>query len=451
MAKIIGNPTVTPMAVPDWNQNNPFKADYIKNKPKIKTVVIKEANMREDFINFVTGIIPVGSEVVVNVSGLIPGESYYIEYGATDNGQEPFEAVNFVVDNEGNATLALQITSYLAPDTDVINWVWFAVGDEGGVIELSSPLVVEYENLEDISDVVQQHEAQLVDINANKNDIDSLAYYGDPNIKPSDAKYFEFETNDITMTATARPNSENYLIGELVIPHHYETNNKTYTVTAIDIHLGADGSGAYWGGGITSVIMPDTITTISEECFMGEKKINNIRLSNQLKEIKDYALCNCQQLTEINLPTSLRTIGNEAFQGCLQIKNIIIPDGVTSIGISAFSLGNWKSSARLSITIPKSVVELGGELFLDNAWTDIYFEGTQEQWNSLEEVAPPDYEDDFLVGNPNYSITFGGISKEYAISKEYVDEQIETLETQLGDIEKSLDNIIAKYELGGDV
>lgn len=32
--KVIGNPTVTPMAVPDWNQTDPKKADYIKNKPK---------------------------------------------------------------------------------------------------------------------------------------------------------------------------------------------------------------------------------------------------------------------------------------------------------------------------------------------------------------------------------------------------------------------------------
>lgn len=37
MAKIIGNPTVTPMAVPDWNQTDETKADYIKNKPEILT------------------------------------------------------------------------------------------------------------------------------------------------------------------------------------------------------------------------------------------------------------------------------------------------------------------------------------------------------------------------------------------------------------------------------
>lgn len=38
MAKIIGNPTVTPMAVPDWNQTDSSKADYIKNKPNLSKV-----------------------------------------------------------------------------------------------------------------------------------------------------------------------------------------------------------------------------------------------------------------------------------------------------------------------------------------------------------------------------------------------------------------------------
>lgn len=32
MSKIIGNTTATPMAIPDWNQNEPHKADHIKNR-----------------------------------------------------------------------------------------------------------------------------------------------------------------------------------------------------------------------------------------------------------------------------------------------------------------------------------------------------------------------------------------------------------------------------------
>lgn len=41
MAKIMGGVTATNMPVPDWEQTNPLKADYIKNKPDISGKVDK--------------------------------------------------------------------------------------------------------------------------------------------------------------------------------------------------------------------------------------------------------------------------------------------------------------------------------------------------------------------------------------------------------------------------
>lgn len=41
MAKIIGNTTTTPYPRPDWNQTDPTKADYIKNKPDIGNAKLK--------------------------------------------------------------------------------------------------------------------------------------------------------------------------------------------------------------------------------------------------------------------------------------------------------------------------------------------------------------------------------------------------------------------------
>ena len=35
MAKIIGGTATSSMLVPDWNQTNPNRADYIKNKPDV--------------------------------------------------------------------------------------------------------------------------------------------------------------------------------------------------------------------------------------------------------------------------------------------------------------------------------------------------------------------------------------------------------------------------------
>ena len=37
MTKIIGNTTATPNPRPDWLQDDPNKADYIKNKPNISS------------------------------------------------------------------------------------------------------------------------------------------------------------------------------------------------------------------------------------------------------------------------------------------------------------------------------------------------------------------------------------------------------------------------------
>lgn len=45
--KIIGNPVVTPMPVPDYNQNNPKKADYIKNRPFYVEKVVIEKDLSE--------------------------------------------------------------------------------------------------------------------------------------------------------------------------------------------------------------------------------------------------------------------------------------------------------------------------------------------------------------------------------------------------------------------
>lgn len=48
MAKIIGNTTATPMAVPDWLQENETKADYIKNKPTLGDLASKNIVERSD-------------------------------------------------------------------------------------------------------------------------------------------------------------------------------------------------------------------------------------------------------------------------------------------------------------------------------------------------------------------------------------------------------------------
>ena len=144
MAKIIGNPTVTPMAVPDWNQNNPTKADYIKNKPDLdekqdKTIFTTKTKKVEN-PSTIADKIPVNSEVKVTITGLPKLEDennrYEIEYGCTNMGMQPFGNTSITPDEKGNATVSLPITPYLVDGADYAEKVWFHIFDLGGIASL---------------------------------------------------------------------------------------------------------------------------------------------------------------------------------------------------------------------------------------------------------------------------------------------------------------------------
>ena len=53
------------------------------------------------------------------------------------------------------------------------------------------------------------------------------------------------------------------------------------------------------------------------------------------------AFSNCEYLTSITIPNSVTSIGNCAFYGCSSLTSITIPNSVTSIGSSAFYGTPW--------------------------------------------------------------------------------------------------------------
>ncbi len=68
-------------------------------------------------------------------------------------------------------------------------------------------------------------------------------------------------------------------------------------------------------------------------------------------------------LTSIIIPDSVTGIENEAFSCCYGLTSITIPDSVTSIGYEAFAFTNLES-----VTIPDSVTHIGGGTFSKTPW-----------------------------------------------------------------------------------
>ena len=108
---------------------------------------------------------------------------------------------------------------------------------------------------------------------------------------------------------------------------------------------------------LESITIPNSVTYVAESAFDECISLKSVTISNNLTEISDSMFEECELLTEITIGNKVKSIGEGAFAGCYALSKITIPNSVTTIEAGAF--------------------------FYCNSLTDIYYEGTQAQWNKI--------------------------------------------------------------------
>ena len=111
--------------------------------------------------------------------------------------------------------------------------------------------------------------------------------------------------------------------------------------------------------GLTSITIPNSVTTIGSSAFYGCSTLMNINIPSCVTSIGSGTFYNCSSLMDIEIPNSVTSIGSDAFYGCSSLTNIEIPNSVTTIGSSAF----YGCSTLTNINIPSCVTSIGGSTF----------------------------------------------------------------------------------------
>lgn len=199
----------------------------------------------------------------------------------------------------------------------------------------------------------------------------------------------------------------------------YNSFNGCFSLKSITIPNSVtyiDGWAFYNCSNLTSVKIGNSVTDIYEAAFADCTSLKSVEIPESVTSIDISTFSGCDSLTAINIdennsvyssidgvvfnkdktclylypkgkvdatyiiPDNVTSIGEFSLYGCDNLINVKIPDGVTSIGEYAFE---WCTNLT-SIEIPDSVTVIDTSPFsycLD--LTDVYYTGTEEQWNKI--------------------------------------------------------------------
>jgi len=110
---------------------------------------------------------------------------------------------------------------------------------------------------------------------------------------------------------------------------------------------------------ITSVILPEGLTTVGNLAFYELKYLDIITIPDTVERVGDYAFAYCQRARMLTIGSGVTRIGTAAFSDCYAVTSLRLPEGLKSVGRKGF----YRMESISTVDIPASVTELGVSAF----------------------------------------------------------------------------------------
>lgn len=160
------------------------------------------------------------------------------------------------------------------------------------------------------------------------------------------------------------------------------------------------GEGAFYNcTGITSIGIPDSVTTIGKSAFSNCTSLTNIEIPAGVTEFDEYTFYHCASLASVIIGDNVTSIGPYAFANCISLTSITIPNSVSTIYYNAFNGCSKLASVRLG----SGITTIQGDAFYAcSSLTDVYYSGNIAGWCGISfggiASNPGYYADNLYIG-----------------------------------------------------
>ena len=129
------------------------------------------------------------------------------------------------------------------------------------------------------------------------------------------------------------------------------------TVTSI-------GKEAFADTALETLELPESVTSFGEDAFAGTPWLEARKAESTMVIVNNILIDGTQCEGDVVIPDGVTGIADGAFADCTGLTSVTIPEGVVSIGKRAFA----GCTGLPEVTIPGSVTHIGGNAFRDTPW-----------------------------------------------------------------------------------